>query len=121
MPFATTGSMGVSDDHPGTVFVVELWESPEAHQASLRLGSVRAAITEAMPLLTGEMSRSRFTVVGSPLRPWRGTAQRDLSILVLGSVSGASSTKGYLLKQSEHHLQRRFADLFFPSESLSVY
>lgn len=60
--------VGVSDEHPDTVFVSELWESAEAHQASLQLASVRIAIAEAMPLLSGEMGGNRFEVVGSPLR-----------------------------------------------------
>jgi quinol monooxygenase YgiN len=60
--------VGVSDTAPDTVFVCELWESPEAHRASLGLDSVRAAITEAMPLLSGEMGGHQFTVLGSPLR-----------------------------------------------------
>lgn len=61
--------VGVSADDPDAVFVIEVWESREAHAASLRLPSVRAAIAEAMPMLSGEMSGSRFDVVGSPLRP----------------------------------------------------
>ena len=60
--------VGTNDDEPDTVFVVELWESAEAHQASLKLESVRAAIAEAMPILSGEMGGYRFTVAGSPLR-----------------------------------------------------
>lgn len=60
--------VGLSEDAPGTVFVSELWESADAHQASLQLPSVRAAIAEAMPLLTGEMGGFQFTVAGSPLR-----------------------------------------------------
>jgi quinol monooxygenase YgiN len=60
--------VGVNDDVPDTVFVSELWESPEAHRASLQLDSVRAAIAEAMPLLSGAMGGSQFTVLGSPLR-----------------------------------------------------
>ncbi|MET3721733.1 putative quinol monooxygenase [Arthrobacter sp. UYEF21] len=60
--------VGVNPDVPDTVFVSELWQSAEAHQASLQLDSVRAAIAEAMPLLSGEMGGTRFTVVGSPLR-----------------------------------------------------
>jgi quinol monooxygenase YgiN len=60
--------VGVNDDDPDTVFVVELWESEDAHQASLRLASVRAAIVEAMPLLSGQMNGTRFSVVGSPFR-----------------------------------------------------
>ena len=53
---------------PDTVFVCELWESPESHRASLQLDSVRAAIAEAMPLLSGEMGGNQFMVLGSPLR-----------------------------------------------------
>jgi quinol monooxygenase YgiN len=60
--------VGISDDEPDTVFVAELWTSAEAHRASLQLDSVRAAIQEAMPLLSGEMRGTRFTVAGSPLR-----------------------------------------------------
>ena len=60
--------VGTNDDDPNTVFVAELWESAEAHGASLQLESVRAAITEAMPLLSGEMGGYRFHVSGSPLR-----------------------------------------------------
>lgn len=60
--------VGFNDDEPGTVFVMELWQSAEAHEASLELDSVRAAIAEAMPLLTGDMGGHRFAVAGSPLR-----------------------------------------------------
>lgn len=60
--------VGVDESDPDTVFVVELWESAQAHRASLELESTRTAIAEAMPLLTGTMSGSRFEVVGSPLR-----------------------------------------------------
>lgn len=60
--------VGVNDDDPHTVFVMELWTSSEAHQASLTLDSVQAAIAEAMPYLSGEMGGNQFTVVGSPLR-----------------------------------------------------
>jgi quinol monooxygenase YgiN len=59
--------VGVADDEPDRVFVVEYWRSAEAHRASLELPSVRAAITGAMPLLTGEMGGSRFELQGSPL------------------------------------------------------
>ncbi|MFA5607555.1 MAG: putative quinol monooxygenase [Leucobacter sp.] len=60
--------VGTSVDEPDTVFVAELWETADAHQASLQLERVRAAIAEAMPMLTGEMGGFRFNVVGSPLR-----------------------------------------------------
>ncbi len=60
--------VGVSDDEPDTVFVVELWESAEAHGASLALPEVRAAIAAARPLLSGAFGGFDFEVVGSPLR-----------------------------------------------------
>ncbi|MBP2413400.1 quinol monooxygenase YgiN [Arthrobacter stackebrandtii] len=60
--------VGVSDDDPDTVFVVELWESSDAHQASLTLPEVQASIAAAQPLLSGDFGGFRFNVVGSPLR-----------------------------------------------------
>lgn len=60
--------VGVDETHPDTVFVVELWTSREAHEASLALPSVRAAIEQAKPILSGEFGGYRFDVVGSPLR-----------------------------------------------------
>ncbi|TBN56470.1 antibiotic biosynthesis monooxygenase [Glaciihabitans arcticus] len=60
--------VGVNDEEPNTVFVVELWESAEAHRASLQLPEVQALIHAARPLLSGEFGGFRFDVVGSPLR-----------------------------------------------------
>ena len=60
--------VGVNEEDPNTVFVAEVWTSAQAHQASLQLDSVRAAIQEARPLLSGQMGGFRFDVVGSPLR-----------------------------------------------------
>lgn len=60
--------VGVNDDDPDTVYVVELWESAEAHRASLALPEVQASIAAARPLLSGQFGGFRFDVVGSPLR-----------------------------------------------------
>ncbi len=54
--------VGVSVDQPNTVFVMELWTSAEAHQASLLRPEVQRAIAEARPLLSGEVGGSRFDV-----------------------------------------------------------
>ncbi|WP_045730492.1 putative quinol monooxygenase [Pseudarthrobacter chlorophenolicus] len=59
--------VGINDEAPDTVFVSELWVSPEAHRNSLQLDSVQAAIAEAMPLLSGVRGGNQFTVLGSPL------------------------------------------------------
>ena len=61
--------VGIDDSQPDTVFVMELWESAEAHRASLALPEVQAQIGEARPLLSGEFGGFRFDVVGSPLSP----------------------------------------------------
>lgn len=60
--------VGANDDEPDTVFVVELWESAAAHQASLALDEVQASIAAARPLLSGVFGGFKFDVVGSPLR-----------------------------------------------------
>jgi len=59
--------VGTNTAEPDTVFVTEFWDSAEAHQKSLELPSVKAAIAEARPLLTGQMGGYQYTVVGSPL------------------------------------------------------
>lgn len=60
--------VGVNDERPDTVFVIEQWTSADAHRSSLQLESVQAAIAEARPLLSGEMDGFRFDVTGSPIR-----------------------------------------------------
>lgn len=60
--------VGINEDEPDTVYVSELWTSVQAHQDSLQLASVQAAIAEARPLLSGQMGGHRFVVEGSPLR-----------------------------------------------------
>lgn len=60
--------VGMNDDEPDTVFVIELWENAEAHRASLALPEVQASITQARPLLSGDFGGYRFQVIGSPLR-----------------------------------------------------
>lgn len=60
--------VGVADDAPDTVFVVEVWESAEAHRRSLQHSDVQASIATARPILSGEFGGFRFDVVGSPLR-----------------------------------------------------
>ncbi|MEV8505926.1 putative quinol monooxygenase [Actinoplanes sp. NPDC051475] len=56
--------VSVSDDDTELIHVTEVWQSREHHDASLQLPATRAAIAEAMPLLTGEFTREELTVVG---------------------------------------------------------
>ena len=60
--------VGVNDDEPDTVFIVEVWESAAAHQASLANPQVQAAIAQARPLLSGKVGGFRFDMAGSPIR-----------------------------------------------------
>jgi quinol monooxygenase YgiN len=60
--------VGVDESQPDTVFVMELWDSADAHRASLQLPEVQASIATARPWLSGEFGGFRFDVVGSPLR-----------------------------------------------------
>jgi quinol monooxygenase YgiN len=46
------------------IWVTEIWDSAEHHDASLQLPETRAAIAVAMPMLTGEFTRQELTVVG---------------------------------------------------------
>jgi quinol monooxygenase YgiN len=63
-----TYEVGVNDDDPETVFVVEIWESQEEHRRSLDHPQVQASIAAARPILSGDFGGFRFDVVGSPLR-----------------------------------------------------
>lgn len=60
--------VGSNEQEPDTVFVMEMWLSAEAHQASLTRPEVQAAIAVARPWLSGEFGGFRFDVAGSPLR-----------------------------------------------------
>ena len=46
------------------IWVSEIWDSAEQHDASLQLPETRAAIGRAMPMLTGEFTRQELVVVG---------------------------------------------------------
>jgi quinol monooxygenase YgiN len=61
--------VGTDPSTPDRVSVLEVWESAEAHRASLGQGSVRDGLHEALPLLDGDMVSMRFDIVGSPLTP----------------------------------------------------
>ena len=56
--------LNLAQDDPDVVWVTEVWASREAHAASLRLPTVKQAIAEGMPLLTGEFDRVELDVVG---------------------------------------------------------
>ncbi|MEM7134339.1 MAG: antibiotic biosynthesis monooxygenase [Chloroflexota bacterium] len=51
-------------EEPDAIWVTEVWDSAESHAASLQLPTVKAAIAEAMPMLTGEFDQVKLDVVG---------------------------------------------------------
>lgn len=51
-------------DDDNVIWVTEIWDSAERHDASLQLPETRAAIAQAMPMLSGEFTRQELTVVG---------------------------------------------------------
>jgi quinol monooxygenase YgiN len=57
-------AVGTSDTDEDLVWVNEIWVSREAHDASLQLPEVKAAITATMPLLTGEFTSQEIDIVG---------------------------------------------------------
>jgi quinol monooxygenase YgiN len=56
--------VSVSDTDEDTIWVSEVWESKEQHDASLQLPETKAAIGKAMPMVTGEFTSQEVTVAG---------------------------------------------------------
>ncbi len=62
------GNMGyvVGEDSANgdALWIIEIWETSEAHQQSLQLPSVKAAIAEARPIIAGFGQRFEFKPIG---------------------------------------------------------
>jgi quinol monooxygenase YgiN len=56
--------VALSDADPDVIHVTEVWASKDHHAASLQLPATRAAIAEAMPMLTGDFTSDELTVAG---------------------------------------------------------
>jgi quinol monooxygenase YgiN len=56
--------VSVSDADDDMIWVSEVWQTKEHHDASLQLPETKAAISKAMPMLTGEFTSHELTVVG---------------------------------------------------------
>jgi quinol monooxygenase YgiN len=56
--------VGTSDTDKDLVWVNEVWATKEAHDDSLQLPEVKAAIARTMPLLTGEFTSQEIDIVG---------------------------------------------------------
>ena len=64
---AMPGNMGylIGEDsaNPDAIWIVEIWETKEAHAASLQLPAVQAAIAKGGPLIAGFGTRAEFKPV----------------------------------------------------------
>jgi quinol monooxygenase YgiN len=56
--------VGLSHDDDVTIWVTEVWQTKEHHDASLELPEAKAAISKAMPMLTGEFTKQELSVAG---------------------------------------------------------
>ncbi len=69
-------AVGVSDTDDDVIWISEIWESKEHHDASLELPETKAAIAAAMPMLTGEFSGQEVRLVGGLGVPLTGAGER---------------------------------------------
>jgi quinol monooxygenase YgiN len=53
-----------TSEHPDIVWVTEVWDSEDQHQASLSLEGVPELIKQSMPLLAGPPEQIRVTPLG---------------------------------------------------------
>jgi quinol monooxygenase YgiN len=59
--------VGVAASDPDIIWVNEVWESKEQHEAALRLPETTAAIDRALPMLTGDFTGQELTIAGGLL------------------------------------------------------
>ena len=63
MPGNIAYLIGEDSANPDAIWIVELWDSKDAHTASLKLPAVQAAIKKGRPLIAGFGTRAEFTPV----------------------------------------------------------
>ena len=51
-------------DNPDAVYVIEVWDSKEDHDNSLKIPAVRELIAQAMPILDGKPEGTTLEVLG---------------------------------------------------------
>ena len=56
--------VGKTADNPDGIYVIEVWDSKEDHDNSLKLPGVRELITQAMPILHGKPEGITLEVLG---------------------------------------------------------
>lgn len=56
--------VGVNDEEPDAVYVFEIWENKEAHEASLELDVFRQLIGKARPIIAGMQDYPNLRIIG---------------------------------------------------------
>ncbi len=56
--------VGKTADNPDGVYVIEVWDSKEDHDNSLKIPAVRELIAQAMPILDGKPEGTTLEVLG---------------------------------------------------------
>lgn len=64
MPGCLSYVVALDTDDADALWVTEVWDSRESHQASLALPSVKAAIQEGRPMISGFSERRETEPVG---------------------------------------------------------
>jgi quinol monooxygenase YgiN len=64
MPGCLSYIVALDPANPDAIWITEVWDSKESHEASLRLPSVQAAIAKARPIIAGFGSRTETRPVG---------------------------------------------------------
>jgi quinol monooxygenase YgiN len=71
MPGCLSYIVGEDPEVPDALWITEVWESRDAHHASLQLPAVQAAIAKGRPLIAGFDSRAETNVLGGIGLPQR--------------------------------------------------
>lgn len=64
MPGCLSYVVALDVKDPNAIWITEVWDKPENHQASLKLPAVQATIAKARPLIAGFGERFETTPVG---------------------------------------------------------
>lgn len=64
MPGCLSYVVAKDPQHPDALWITEVWQDQESHQASLQLASVREAIAQGRPLIAGFGQRVETGVIG---------------------------------------------------------
>jgi quinol monooxygenase YgiN len=64
MPGCLSYIVAEDPEVPDALWITEVWESRDAHRASLQLPAVQAAIAKGRPLIAGFDSRAETNVLG---------------------------------------------------------